>query len=689
MKKFPAFFGLILGILYVVTGLVSLPNYGVNWDEPAHFMRGQAFFRFLFTGRQDYSGLPELDLKNYKLNFGYEFRDEQTGRVIRRSIYQHWERTLPFYYTWEIEKRGTHPAFSDVMAALFNNIFFVKLGVAPDVHSYNYYVVFVSGALVAGLYIWMKRRFDTIAAAVSSLSLALFPVFWAESHYNVKDVPQAVFYSFAMMALYEAVVQKKIKFVWLFALMFGSAFATKFNAVFILPTILLWLISRCLILYPQKLSRAILILRSHKAFFLTFLAVPFVAVFLWVVTFPAAWFEPKLLALSISYYNYMGRTAGATFSLYSLYYLLFTTPPVILIYAAAGIALPFLKGTKREKDFTLFAVSWLLVPIVRVMLPHTVIYGGVRQIMEYIPAMAVLSGIGASWIFRLLVGNRKRANLTLGLQAAALLSFLPITLKMISIHPNEGVYFNSLIGGLKGAKEHNIPDWGQTLGNPYRQGIVWINEHAEQGAKLALVYEQQTNVPYIWVRNDLIFENRTKSGPLRLGEYIMTVTNKSDFLDRYRLRELETFVDPVYQVAVDDVTILKVWKNDRDHVKEEYKDMEEEKLSSVTISQKDLSVRVTLPTARRLLRIELENDNPLLCREINDHVGIIQLYESDTLTRPRIFPASGYDYNDQLIYREPFFLFAAELAKVVDINLTLDHPCYRTIKAAQVYVVKE
>jgi hypothetical protein len=96
--------------------------------------------------------------------------------------------------------------------------------------------------------------------------------------------------------------------------------------------------------------------------------------------------------------------------------------------------------------------------------------------MEFIPAMALVSAYGFS-------KATKKLNYKFAI-VLSILIFIPIFLKIVSIHPNENVYFNNLIGGLSGAKEKDIKYWGFSFGSPYRQAASWLNENTKD-AKVA------------------------------------------------------------------------------------------------------------------------------------------------------------------------------------------------------------
>ena len=65
MKKFAI--SLIVFFSFFAAGLLTLKDYGISWDEPVHYQRGQAYLRYIITGQRDYKKLPLYDLKKAQI----------------------------------------------------------------------------------------------------------------------------------------------------------------------------------------------------------------------------------------------------------------------------------------------------------------------------------------------------------------------------------------------------------------------------------------------------------------------------------------------------------------------------------------------------------------------------------------------------------------------------------------------
>ena len=287
-----------------------------------------------------------------------------------------------------------------------------------------------------------------------------------------------------------------------------------------------------------------------------------------ILIWPSLWFNfPHNLINVFKFYKDVGTAVNYQpgnfyflgFNFYPLVWVLFTTPPQVLILSLIGIIFA-IKQFKDKNFLPVLLISWLIMPILRISLPGTSVYGGVRQALEFLPALAILAGLGASHIFSF---SKKHSLLV---KLVILILFIYPILVLYKLHPNENVYFNFLIGGSPGAQEKNFPSWGNSYGNAYKQGVDWINANVEDGAKLTLLQGELQNVYPPSLRSDIDFSKDNWSGSKKGGEYIMELTFNDTaraFSDKWDY--VDIFLNPVYEVKVDKVSILKIWKNDPEH----------------------------------------------------------------------------------------------------------------------------
>ncbi|MBU2028961.1 hypothetical protein KJ761_03690 [Patescibacteria group bacterium] len=324
-----------------------------------------------------------------------------------------------------------------------------------------------------------------------------------------------------------------------------------------------------------------------KKYLLILLVGPIFVILALTVSWPYLWENwPKGFLGVLNYYKQIGTNFSYQpssfyflgFNTFPIQWVLFTTPPLVLILSLLGIVSAWIHKNKFNKVSILWLL-WLIIPIVRVSVPGTTIYGGVRQIMEFIPALAILAGLGAWQIGKWL----KAAPVKLLL----ILAFVWPIFILVKLHPNENVYFNSFIGGLSGAKERNFPSWGNSYGNAYFSGIKWLNKNAEQNAKVSLIQGIAPNAPQILFRSDIGIYNYYLSGIRREGEYLMELTfDDTGKAFYYAWNYVDKFLDPVYEEKVEGVTILKIWKNDFEHTKPEFR-LNEKLLEKAVSVQKD------------------------------------------------------------------------------------------------------
>lgn len=539
---------ILIPILFFLASFLTLSHYGISWDEPIHFIRGQAYLNYFLSGDIAYENIKPSD---------------------RRSHYQNTSFNAEFF----MENDSGHPPLNGIFAALSNYIFYQKLGFLGDIESFHLFNILSATFLILIVVVFAYQAYGFFAALIAGIVMSTYPLFFAEGHFNIKDPVQAAFFGATVWSFWNAF--KKLSWKWLLisAIFFAFALSTKFNVLFLPFIIFPWLILR----YKKSLIFPLGLVKNWPKEFLVFLVIsPLIITAIFFVTWPFLWQDPLQNTLSIfRYYEEIG-TGGrgqpnfmlpGRFNIFPVVWIITTTPIQVLLLTLAGIISALLSFRKDKEKTALLWLIWLIVPILRVSVPNSSIYGGVRQIMEFIPAMALLSGLGALtlslWLKKIFKPFAFSSKVW---KIAIIFIFIPHLYTLIKLHPNENVYFNSLIGGLKGAQEKNIPYLGNSFGNGYYQAVKWLNKNAEPNSKLALVQGTMVNVPSLYLRPDIQYSNGFWSGINQEGEYLLELTHEGNQVAYPEAWEyINNVLIPVYEVKADGVVIAKVWKNDAGH----------------------------------------------------------------------------------------------------------------------------
>lgn len=670
------FFFSLLPIFFLIISLATIYDYGMNWDSPIHFARGQSYLRYILTGKTNYEGLPQPCQNAANLTSSVDY---QTGEVcdrhrkIRVSEYQ---SVLFDLNSWIAKAVYGHPAFSDLMLATSNNIFYKGLGLLEDIPAYHLYNILTTFLLALVVSIWAKQTFGIFASIVAVLVVYTFPLLAGEQHFNVKDPPMAAFFSLSLYLFWLGFEKKKTKYLIMSALAGGASFGTKFNFIFA-PFILLPWITAYLITERTRLSKLL-----TKQMILALIFYPAIVFLVFFATWPALWSDPfENVSEVIRYYREIGGSKCSYFYFTPLWfsqctqsitlkYFLFTLPPFSLFLFLIGSIVSLVRF-KKKRFITILWLSFFYFSILRVTFSISSIYGGLRQIMEFITPMALLSGVGALFLRNYLMKFLPNKRFWSGL---LILGFIPISVTLVKLHPNENVYFNSFLGGLHGAAEKNFPGYGNTYGNAYMQGIIWLNANAEKDNKLALTSGLGQNLSRGQIRSDIDYSNNYRSGYNQEGEYQMLLIEGNDPLaETFRYKYL-LFLKPVYILEVDGVELLKIWKNDKSHLKNnlnfdsqiektniQFKDEQnhavaiiqlngQKKLKALVIKLKDQTCKDGLVGTKILISIDgskyfqkAEGVNNFSDREIFGYGGdFVYLFPGDEAEFIKIVPPAGY-----------------------------------------------
>ncbi|MBI2613581.1 MAG: glycosyltransferase family 39 protein [Candidatus Levybacteria bacterium] len=609
---------LIVGCIYFILLLVSMPDYNIFWDARNHYFKGQAFVSFFLSGRKDYEGLPiTKDYARYHRDYVSKYSPDPNiaSRIskdpnYRRSIYQDDVHT----FDWLMKSNQIeHPVFSDIASTFSNVLFYEKLGWLRDDYSYRIYTLSLASILVTVIFYWLFSLYGFIAAIIGTLTLATTPLFWAESHFNLKDIPQMTFFALAIWQFYNGIVSKSKKKIIFSAIFAACAFSTKLNIVF-LPFILApWFIIFYLKEKEEERSK-------YHSWWWLLLAYPAIMFGIFIAVWPQMWQTPVKSFLDvIEIYRQIGVAPDYTptfrtifgFSTYAAIWIFLTTYPWVGILSIFGIAAAILNFKKVKNYLPFLLLLWLFVPIARASLPFTSIFGGVRHIMEYIPALAMLVGYGT---YNLLKFFPSRLKGIIGL--ILILGFIPLILTLVKLHPAENVYFNSLIGGLSGAKKANITGWGYNDGGIYRKATVWLNEHAEKGSHVAVTFSEPADFYIPELRDDLLADN-SFSGYLQKGEYIIGLTHDTGLDHVYRVKYSEDFLEPLYLFSIDNVPLLKIWKNEKKYLKKDFSKLDFKNLSIMPEKLEDI-LQWKLDSEKIIMGIEVSFDENGSCKKLTN-----------------------------------------------------------------------
>ncbi len=573
MKKYSI--PILLAAAFFIIGIVTLSDYGINWDTPSRMLRGQAYAQFFLTGKYFFDFTDSLSPTifypgEYMTRFNFiageggkkvSLPDRPLFKKISlRSFYQNNTWSSEFF---KLDTGHGHPPLPEILGSFSNRFFYQTLHIFTDLDSYNIPYLFISafGVFIVSLFAFELTN-SYFASIVAGLSLALFPLFFAEAHFNLKDPTQASFFAGSIWAFWHWVKSGKLGWFGVFGVFGGLALSVKWNIVFLPLIILPWLF---LIRFKNW----------GKLGFLGILGCLGVFLFL-VLIWPPFWQDPFSVTQIFNYYLSTGAGGNSIqpsgfilpfgFNVYPLILLFSQTPEIILIFGVIGVIVIIreIRGDSFKTGYLL--LLWLLVPIIRYSLPFARSYSGIRQIMEVLPVMAILVGVGAEF----LAGKLKNFQFSIfNFQLITLLviSYL-LLVPIIKLHPNENVYFNNLVGGINGAYHKNLVDPMITYGNIYRQAVLWLNQNAEHDANVAIVDGYSFAASPLYFRDDISLSPYHFSGFDQKGEYIMSSYNSlhpSVFAYAYP----EKFLTPLHIISVDGVDLLTIYKNDHKFAKKD------------------------------------------------------------------------------------------------------------------------
>lgn len=189
-------------------------------------------------------------------------------------------------------------------------------------------------------------------------------------------------------------------------------------------------------------------------------------------------------------------------------------------------------------------------------------FDGIRHFLEFLPAAALIAGVGGSQLIRK-IENRLKGSRIAVRAAFAVLLVINYTSIYRTYHPFQHLYYNRIVGGLPGASELFGPNeatdyWAVS----YRQGMDWLTENATSDAGLytpVAPWLVEITAP-LWLRPDLEIRSEFTRGQINSLDsdlYVMFIT-RPVFYDPVAQYCVENLT-PVYAIPVDGVEVLQIY----------------------------------------------------------------------------------------------------------------------------------
>ena len=437
--------------------------------------------------------LVVLTFREYGIIWDSEVQDEYGRKLLSFYLSGFQDRSA-----FEFQNLYLYGGAFDLTAALLNKI--SPLGEYETRHLLGG-MVGVLGLIGA----WRLAR--TLAGERAGffavMLLTLIPDYYGHMLVNPKDVPFACGMTWTLHLACRTVSQlprPRLGTVLGLGLSLGLTLGTRIGAV--LAGFYLVLI---LVLYLELLRRAGATLRetlgSARRLVLAYLPALILAYVVMGVCWPWAWQSPlnPLVALSVfSHFTWPNQVlaAGVVFKAsdppiwYLPLMLAVKLPEMVLV--GLGLAIWFAGGWlvswlgDRRHGFAVDAdglrrLQFLMVtlaalfPIAYFLIFRPEVYNGIRHFLFIVPPLAVLAAVAFDRLWHSIDGGpRLLGQAVLACFAVAVVIQAWI---MMELHPNESIYYNALVGGVKGADgRFELDYWGTSIAQAAEELATYVRD---------------------------------------------------------------------------------------------------------------------------------------------------------------------------------------------------------------------
>jgi hypothetical protein len=386
---------------------------------------------------------------------------------------------LDRYWKFSREEPNGHPPFYAILGLGGWAISYRWL---PPLESYRFGPMLLISATVGLIYHHLARRRGPVAGIVASVLLIALPRSFAHAHYAHYDMPMTCLWLLAQVAFLASLDSRRWAVAYGVAL--GLAAGTKFTGLLAVLPAVAWVTAFELVpglvrslRVPEGVARP-----ARPGLETLFIALPVAILTLYLIQ-PPWWIEPvagphRFLASNLSRAKTQPLPTFYRGTIYdfalpwhnTLVLTAVTTPVAVLFLGLIGLAFCLIR-CRDEPSIVIWPLSWATLMIVRA-LPYVPGHDGIRLFLPSVASLAVLAGLGLSWLNERLEGV-KRFVIPL-LAAAAIGESL---VGIVQTYPYTDSYFNVAIGGLKGAERagFELTYYWETAG---REFLDWVGVEA-------------------------------------------------------------------------------------------------------------------------------------------------------------------------------------------------------------------
>jgi len=449
------FYGLIA--LYTGIVLMTFSEYGITTDEPLHVTYGEHIAQW-------YSSF---------------FRDHTVFTATNLWLYG---------------------GFFDVV------IYVLKHVVPMDVYELRHLVCGFVGVLgVLGAYRIGCVLGGPRAGFLAALFLILTPRYYGHAFNNTKDIPFAVGYLWSLYYMIRCVgVLPNLSrdLIWKLGVVLGLTFGIRSSAALLVCYLGLFFVLRYVQVWRYEQADVIHDWRKQVLRLVGVGAITYATVFPF---FPYMHIHPitglydSLTAFSkfpeVHYNFFEGRyvASNALPWYYIPKWFLMTLPEFVMVGLVVGLLVVVLNRSLWDvKSAKVLQVGLLvfagLFPVVFGVVSQTPLLNGIRHLTFVVPPLVVVSALGVSVCLHML-----KHIWVLRVSGAVLaVVLLGVVFDMVTMHPNQYVYFNRIFGGglAEASTQYDTDYWNHT----YKQGVRWIEQNAEVGEQKPVIGSLYKNV---------------------------------------------------------------------------------------------------------------------------------------------------------------------------------------------------